>query len=209
MMTCFKLLPILPIAIAGVLGWSALAIPVATAIEPPLPPRAGGSRGDVCVIAPNLPRATATVWSDRPLFLWRGNVSRLEVRTDADTVLWSYTPPAGSERALYDGEPLQPGQSYVWTIFDRQGEPLFAVPFRLMLAARRDVIADELIVLEAQLTSERATPEAIARQRINYFAERQLWADVLRESAASEGTTAGNSEYLQAVYAYLCGASDR
>jgi hypothetical protein len=209
-MTCFKLLPILPIAIAGVIGWSAGVMPKASAIEPPLPPRAGGSRGEVCVIAPNLPRATATVWSDRPLFLWRGNASRIEVRAESDdTLLWNYTPPAAAERALYDGEPLQPGQSYVWTIFDRQGDPLFAVPFRLMLAARRDVIADELIVLEAQLTSERATPEAIARQRANYFAERQLWADVLRESVAAEGTAAENSEYLQAVYAYLCGARDR
>ncbi|HAJ58362.1 MAG TPA: hypothetical protein DCP31_03065, partial [Cyanobacteria bacterium UBA8543] len=81
--------------------------------RPPTPGRVGGSRGDkLCAIAPQPITTSTVVWSDRPLFVWRGVISRMEVRSTGSTkVLWSKKEIEGQSKegqssALYAGEAL-------------------------------------------------------------------------------------------------------
>jgi hypothetical protein len=50
-----------------------------------------------------------------------------------------------------------------------------------MESQKRDRIAKELTALEEQLKKQRASAETIALHKANYFADRGLWPDALRE----------------------------
>lgn len=153
--------------------------------EPPVDERPGGPRPmglNFCAIAPRSIRTNTEVWSNQPMFVWRGNLKKVEVRTqDREKVLWSQTVAETDNRVTYSGEPLQPGQTYNWIIFNSQNSPLFFIPFKVMDASERDRIQVGLTNLDQALKDKGATPEEIAMQRANYFAQQELWSDVLKE----------------------------
>ncbi|NEQ82637.1 MAG: hypothetical protein F6K26_21065, partial [Moorea sp. SIO2I5] len=82
---------------------------------------------------------------------------------------------------VYQGKPLQPGKDYFW----RNTIPLEELPtkksFRLMNNEKRNQITTDLTALESKLKAENATADQIALKRINYFMDKQLWSDALRE----------------------------
>jgi hypothetical protein len=150
----------------------------------------GGGRGEsFCPIAPvklvdsDSPNLTQTVvvevWSDRPLFLWKGGgVKQFELLLPGSEKPWTPKLSQGETKVIYDGKPLQPGQSYEWRVttpfpISRQ--------FRVMEREKRDRITKELTALEEQLKKQRASAETIALEKANYFADRGLWPDALRE----------------------------
>ncbi|WP_414529439.1 hypothetical protein [Nodularia chucula] len=146
--------------------------------EPPIEPRNGGSRpiSSVCMISPNVPRVHIKVWSDRPLFIWQGYASTITVRHPGSNIdLW-IQPAANTQNITYTGEPLQPGQVYKWVVNGRQ-----FVPFQVMDKEERDRISSELQNIEKQLQSTGANTEVIALTKANYFAENNLWSDVLQQ----------------------------
>ncbi|NEQ29892.1 MAG: hypothetical protein F6K04_02630 [Leptolyngbya sp. SIO4C5] len=180
--------------------------------EPPFPRSPGGSRGDVCPLAPlAVPRSALTLWSDRPLFLWQGSLSRLQIVTaETDEVLWQADPEAGTTQIQYGAEmPLQPGQEYIWKIY---GGPFaveqLRIPFRIMALERQAVIADELRVLNTQLALEQADLEAQVLRQVTYFADQYLWADALQVAATAPTGTEAAESYLQAAIAQTCGSED-
>ena len=142
-------------------------------------------RGGFCPIAPGRLGTTQVVWNDRPLFLWdetRGNVTRVQVRDGDDiqnsTLLWEAEPT--ENQAQYDGEALEPGQTYYWLVFfNGASDPTMAISFQIAEAADRDRIAGELAALTLP---ENASEEDIARIRAQYFTENGLPSDAFLEA---------------------------
>jgi hypothetical protein len=168
--------------------------------KPPVPPRKGRRPGDyVCIISPNAPDGTRVVWSDRPLFLWRGKVSKIAVRRQGYTAyLWSKTI-TGTESATYSGKALQPGQTYEWVV----NNTMF-VPFQVMKAQPRQQIAQELTSLENQLQAKGIDIEGIALAKANYFVQGQLWSDVFQEVYSVPKPSASLLKLRQELVVKLC-----
>ena len=155
--------------------------------------RQGGGRpiSGLCAIAPvklvdpdaeqGEIREIQKVWSDRPLFLWNsqgGTVQQIELFLEgSDTAFWSRKIPEGATSIIYDGKPLQPGQTYEWQLTAPfpQAQPLF----RVMDSQEREEIKVGLKQLEEQFKG--ASAEKMALEKANYFAEQELWSDALRE----------------------------
>ncbi|MBD1944992.1 DUF928 domain-containing protein [Coleofasciculus sp. FACHB-712] len=155
----------------------------------------GGRGGAICAIAPaKLVDADSLhskqgeileIWSDRPLFLWNipgGTVTRIELSRQGDKEAFWNRPIKGETRAVYDGEPLQPGQSYVWKLSASEPYPIeTSVMFQVMEPETRDRISAELISIALVQQLKDPSPEALAMEKVHYFAERELWSDALRE----------------------------
>ncbi|MGB5637004.1 MAG: hypothetical protein WBM86_30070, partial [Waterburya sp.] len=84
------------------------------------------SRQLICPITPGLLEDKNVIWSDRPMFIWQGEVSQLTIYlydsfnpAREQQLLWSQTftpqsPVSKFHHLAYTGEPLQPGKSYDW-----------------------------------------------------------------------------------------------
>jgi len=180
--------------------------------RPPKEGGEGGSRGPVCAIAPaSVPLVTQVIWSNRPLFLWQTKegkrVGKIELRLPgSQEVLWSQTVPENQNTIFYEGESLQPGQSYDWVIFDEEGTtPLYRLKFQVMGEEKRGHFSTELSSLEEQLKQEGATAERIAYARANYFASHQLWSDVLQEAYEVANPSEALTQFMQAIPEQFCG----
>ncbi|HEY9602374.1 MAG TPA: hypothetical protein V6C85_12235 [Allocoleopsis sp.] len=154
--------------------------------QPPGNPGTGGTRGGICAIAPLAVASNTTVWSDRPLFIWRGltAVEQVQVRLPgSNKPLWSRDVSPRTRRIPYGGtEPLQPGRTYQWVILGLNKNPIGELSFKVMDAPERDRIKTDLKKLDEELKAKRATPEDAALQRANFFAQRKLWSDALQEA---------------------------
>lgn len=173
----------------------------AAAKKPPVPPRKGGRRPSnyVCIISPNAPDGTRIIWSDRPLFLWQGKVSKIAVRRQGYTAyLWSKTV-TGIESATYSGKPLQPGQTYEWVV----NNTIF-IPFQVMKAQPREQTAKELTSLENQLQAKGIDIEGIALAKANYFVQAQLWSDVWQQMYSVPKPSANLVKLRQELVVKLC-----
>jgi hypothetical protein len=169
--------------------------------EPPIKPRNGGSRPTrlVCMISPDAPRVYRKVWSDRPLFLWQGYAYTIAVRHQGSNInLWIH-PAVNTQNITYTGEPLQPGQVYEWVVNDGQ-----FVPFQVMGKEERDRISSELQNIENQLQSTGANTEAIALAKANYFAEKNLWSDVLQQVYSVPEPSAELTAFHEDILQKLC-----
>ncbi|MBW4683408.1 MAG: DUF928 domain-containing protein [Microcoleus vaginatus WJT46-NPBG5] len=167
-----------------------LATSVGDIVDEIRPKRRGkGSRGEICVFAPiklvdfdaksEETQETLKIWTARPLFLWQGGTPKqIELFVEgSNEVLWNPKIPEGASGILYDGEPLQPGQTYEWRL--TAPFPIKQPAFQIMEAQQRDRISAELTQLQEQLQG--ASEETIALERANYFAKQELWADALQE----------------------------
>lgn len=169
------------------------------------------SRSNICEITPGLLGETNLIYSDRPLFLWQGMASNLEINlyspfsVDADQeLLWSQIVATNSDSILYTGKPLQPGKIYDWEIVVDSATNRRRISFQVMEAAERDRISRELEQLETELTVSGATNEEIILAKANYFAEGDLWSDALQELSSLE-TTSGNAiANTQEMMSYIC-----
>lgn len=157
----------------------------------------GGSRGEdteprTCAVAPgallNIEErepTTSAVWSDRPFFFWQGSWSRIEVRSlRSGELMWSQALEPDQRSIIYGekGKPLQAGRAYYWRLLPAESSQnsLPRIIFRAMEPEERDRITAELSPIEG------ATAEDTAIARANYFADRELWSDALRELSAVE-----------------------
>jgi hypothetical protein len=179
--------------------------------RPPVkaPPR--GSRGNLCAIAPVPVNQTALVWNQTPMLLWQGTVGRVEIHWQQQNQRWRQQVlgqqplPGQMDWVVYQGAPLQPGQGYYWLIFDAQSRPIARLPFQVV-AAEREAIAADLRQLELRLKRQKASLEEIAQRRAHYFADRQLWADVLQEALSVPNPSPALNQFLQAIPEQFCQA---
>jgi hypothetical protein len=146
--------------------------------EPPINPRNAGSRPAhlVCMVSPDAPSVTRTIWSDRPVFIWQGKVREIKVLVDGNTDIWHQQLNQNQQSITYTGKPLNPGETYDWMVNNNQ-----FVSFKIMDKRERDRITLDLRNIENRLKSTGANIEAIAYAKANYFADKNLWSDVLQE----------------------------
>jgi len=153
--------------------------------KPPVQPRHGASRGpgdtvNPCMISPDALPQPRIVWSDHPLFIWLGPVQKIAVRLNgSDEYLWSQTV-TGRQSTKYTGKALQPGQTYEWLVLGQFRSP--SVVFQMMDAQQRDRITAQLQTQENKLKAKGADQEAIALAKAKYFADNQLWSDMLQQA---------------------------
>lgn len=168
--------------------------------EPPL-----GSRGAVCAISPGLLGTTDIIWSDRPLFLWQGAASQITLYTfDTQAEVWNAPLEPGTQAIAYAGEELlQLGQVYAWTLSDGAGTNVLYI-FEVMGTAERSLIAAEVQALETQLKASNTSDETIAAERARYFAERDLWSDVLESLYQIETPSESVNQTIQEISDRVC-----
>lgn len=163
--------------------------------------------GRVCALTPSPIGTNAEIWSDRPLFVWQGQTVRpIEVRLPGSKeALWRQDAPVGTRRVMYGGEkPLQPGQTYNWVVFGFRDNREHSFTFKVMDVQKRDRIKADLTRLEEELKNKRATPEEIALQRANFFAQRQLWSDVLQEVYSVKNPSPALEEVVKTIPQEIC-----
>ena len=178
--------------------------------KPPVKPRKGGSRGDLCIISPYASSDTRIIWSDRPLFLWHGKIKKIKV-TDIsnNTVIFSENV-ENTQQYTYTGQPLQPGQTYELDIFLGESRATF-VKFQIMESEERDRITAALKTLENKLQAKKSHPEAIpavseaiALAKANYFAKLGLWSDVLQQAYSVQKPSLELDRMLKEIPQQLC-----
>lgn len=190
---------------------------------PPVPPTNGGGRdpnGGVCAIAPlavsesNSSILTpAIVWSDRPTFVWDGEVEKIGVRVrGSQDVLWSQSV-SGTNRVTYAGEALQPGRVYEWLVLSSNDEVKRFIPFEVMTAEERQGIAQALQQLDGQLAAEKITGEAAALRRAEFFAAQQidnqpLWSEFWQEVLSVPTPSAQLTGWTRETITLMCNPSN-
>lgn len=164
--------------------------------------RIGVRGGNLCAIAPpaRLMDIGSAIWHDRPRFIWQGAAVRIELlASDSEEVLWSKNLTPNDTTAVYEGQPLQPGQRYQWRLYSSDEEP-DAILFRILPKEERDRITAEL----NQLQTPGNTPEQLALKRANYFAKNRLWSDALQEIYSVENPSEQLNKLGEEIITYLC-----
>jgi hypothetical protein len=171
--------------------------------KPPVKPRKGGSRGDLCIISPDASSDTRIIWSDRPLFLWHGKIKKIKV-TDIsnNTVIFSENV-ENTQQYTYTGQPLQPGQTYELDIFLGENRATF-VKFQIMESEERNSITAALKTLENKLQAKKSHHEAIAFAKANYFTKLGLWSDVLQQAYSVQKPSPELDRMLKEIPKQLC-----
>ncbi len=164
-----------------------------------------GSRGSQCPYSPGLVGANDTIWSDRPVFLWRSTGQTLTVYDyETDELLWQQQVEAGTEAVAYDGDPLQPGGLYRWVLMHPQTSD-FNATFLVMEAAEREALSAELSQAQERWTAANMSPTEQALERAMFFSDRRLWSDALQElHAVRDSAEVGDT--IHEISVYLCGA---
>jgi hypothetical protein len=167
--------------------------------------RQNGTRsGSVCLLTPG-----EILWSDRPLFVWDANVSKITVRTVNQRPVWSQTLMPNHQSIVYQGEPLQAGQTYEVILYDANGERLtrneqFYPRFTLLEVTRQQKVEVELAQIESQLRANRATTEEIALAKAIYFSEQELWSDALQVIYTIPNPSTETNQFIQTATQNIC-----
>ncbi|ASC73449.1 uncharacterized protein XM38_044160 [Halomicronema hongdechloris C2206] len=168
--------------------------------------RPGGSRGDLCLVAPAT--TSPEIWHLNPVFLWQGGlIEALEVHDVASgDSLWRVDLFNFLPRLRYNGPGLEPGREYTWTLYDDlTGDAIMKADFQVMESDERQRIATELEQLTQDLRDSGADPLDIGLARITYFAEQELWADALTEVYLTRPAAPALSHYVREVTKRICG----
>jgi hypothetical protein len=174
----------LPIETIQASPWNSILESFSRRPKPPL-----GGRSEVCVISPRrLPDGIESTSGDRLLFVWKGEISKIEVHAEGvDEPLWSQLVSPGARQAKYTGFPLIAGARYEWWIFNRfaanETKPSLRVPFQVIEPLERDRMALELTELNSQMRSTKkwVSAEEWSRKRSQYFISQGLFVDAMRE----------------------------
>ncbi len=168
------------------------------------------TRGDeVCPISPgNL--GEQVIWSDRPLFIWQGNIPQSEITLYSPTtnynyerdeqLVWNEIVPPNTQTIAYTGEQLQPGFSYDWQFVS--ADKIYRPTFILMEQPAREAIANELTALENKLPD--ATTEEIAIAKADFFIQKQLWSDALQQLYSVANPSVDLTDKINDIEQYLC-----
>ncbi|MGB3510980.1 MAG: hypothetical protein WBA93_17450 [Microcoleaceae cyanobacterium] len=182
--------------------------------DPPVSHKDGTSRGSLCLVSPGLIEVTEKTWSTRPTFIWQGYLKRIEInKANSEEILWTVKVKENDQKVIYTGETLQPGNIYYWQVFDSMGSeydlPLLRVTFRIIDIEESQAITQELEKLDAELNLQGATQEAITFARVKFFAERNLWSDVLSEAFAVNNPSSKLQDFRSNILQYFCQPSSK
>jgi hypothetical protein len=174
----------------------------------------------VCLVSPGLLEEKNIIWSDRPIFLWQEVSLTQEIRlyspfnpAQDQEIIWrqdikQVSPEPTFQEIIYTGTPLEAGKTYDWEIFDRKSKAQEKRYFTVMESQERAQITTELQSLETQLKSEKATEEEIAREKANYFIEKQLWSDALQSMLTVKNPSPELLQKIQELLGDLCNTAN-
>lgn len=170
-------------------------------------PGGATGRGGICALTPRTIGTNTVVWSTRPLFAWRGvpPIQQIKVRVQGNQeALWDKKFSGRAFRVMYDGkQPLEPSQTYNWVILDDQNKE-YSFTFKVLNTQERDRITVDLKKLEEELKNNKASDEEIALRRAEYFAQKQLWSDVLQEVYSVKNPSPALNQKIQALVGNIC-----
>lgn len=132
-------------------------------------------KGGVCVLAPGLLEADNKIVSDRPLFVWQGNVDQIEVTENffGGGILMSEKIAPGQSAVQYSGPVLERGQTYVWTL-KRDNQALISRDFIVMTPE------EQVHLLEQQAEASNGEPLVSGELlKADQLAQNQFWSDAL------------------------------
>ena len=177
--------------------------------------RQGGTRGPICLITPGLrPEGmplseTPLILNDRPLFVWQKPVARVEVRlAKTNAVVWQQMLPPQSQRLLYQGTPLQPGQTYQVVAFGRNHTPLNVgedAQFALVDAQQRDKVIQALAATEASFKQQKRSLEEITIAKAVELSKRSLLSDAYQLLDALPKRSPKLNAFFTKLPANVCG----
>ena len=148
---------------------------------------AGGSRSNnLCLISPSQlidrnsqANSIKEIWHRNPLFVWQsGKLEAVSLR-DENHFYWQQKVEATQTNLFYDGKPLKPGKTYKVVVFNPYETEIKNL--QIVTPNRYQKIAADLAEIENQLKAEGADREKIALKKADYFAQLQMWSDVLWE----------------------------
>ncbi len=174
-----------------------------------------GSRGDdenqefFCMIAPGKlknvdnGKQTLVVWNTRPLFIWKDDKNKvrgIEVfHIRSNQMVWrSKTLKPGTNRVIYDGEPLKTGENYSWREAISPEQLPSKQSFRIMSAKERKAISADL----NQLEPKGASADKMILARVDYFAGKELWSDVLWEMYSVKNPSPELKQKIQQIQSH-------
>ena len=169
-----------------------------------------GGKGDLCLLVPAQAQPPDIMWHDRPLFVWQGLEQTIGLRrSGSETVFWrrSLTQPGTLVNQIqYTGLALQPGQTYELLLFSSptSNQPVRRQAFTMMSARDRVPITTALQALTANLVKENTREETIAQQRVQYFSDHQLQADVLQEVFAVKSPSIALRQFATELSKEFC-----
>ncbi|HBL59555.1 MAG TPA: hypothetical protein DDZ80_14005 [Cyanobacteria bacterium UBA8803] len=171
--------------------------------------RRGGTRGEeFCLVVPA--QEVFEIWSDRPLFVWQGTLKTITVSLPDDEWAHDVTEKEQAQKSIvYAGPALQPGQEYfIEGIYEtiKDGKIIRdrtdSILFKVMEGPRRQQIAEQLLSLDSQSTTSSA--EKLALERARYFAENDLFLDVVREIFSVPTPSPTVTEQISLLLAEFC-----
>ena len=138
------------------------------------------TRGEeVCLISPGN-RGEQLIWSDRPLFVWWGEIFKSQINLYHDgQLVWTEVVPANTRTIAYSGETLEPGATYDWELVSNGKN--YRQTIVLTKPDQQKAIATELATLDSQLKMEKTTAEAMAIAKAKYFLGKELSSDALQQ----------------------------
>lgn len=171
-----------------------------------------------CILTPG---RNETIWHQQPLFVTHGPINRIAVRLRANDrtqpnnpEIWGYSPrPDAARLMVAKTDTLQPGNRYEWLFYNSQNDKvIFRLSFTVMAdGAERDQIATDLAQLEAELTHEGTSIEAIAKAKADYFLANDMPADALQILFAVEEPSADlvalRTETVETICSFRLGRS--
>lgn len=164
-----------------------------------------GVRSGVCMVSPGL-IDKYTTWHDRPLFVWQGNGSQVNIRNrENKTVFWTQKINGTEQQVAYNGKDSLPPGLYQWQVLGTNSSvPNSWTTFEVMSTTERDTIKSELLSLEQQLQAKGASKEEIALKKAEYFGDRELWSDAVQTLYQVENPSASFVEQRRSYVASLC-----
>ncbi|MGB3309027.1 MAG: hypothetical protein WBG32_02070 [Nodosilinea sp.] len=160
------------------------------------------SRGDdpLCLINPG---TDEMVWTLQPMIVVHGNVETIGLRPiDLDDEF-------DSVHMAYGGEPLEPGESYEWIVYQRDlyGKLVedLKVPFQVMAAGDgRDRITTELEQLQAVAEADQLSIDEAIQAQIDFLLAEGLAADAIQVLFSPEAAGETLEADRQALIAEIC-----
>ncbi|MEO0825177.1 MAG: hypothetical protein AAFW84_06370 [Cyanobacteria bacterium J06635_15] len=145
----------------------------------------GGRLPDFCAVTSYAD--PIQVWHLQPIYLWQGAERPVAIRPDGDTdntLAADVTVESATELnvAQSSENPLQPGESYDWILYDRLDpeQEIMVEPFQVMTIAKRHQVTTALEQLVEDLDNQGASAEEIALAKANYFLEQGLMVDAVQ-----------------------------
>jgi Domain of Unknown Function (DUF928) len=167
--------------------------------------REGIRRSGFCVLSPSVIE-TDIIWSDQPLFLWRGAANQITLaKFGSSEPFWSQAIEPQTQQVCYSGEALQPGEIYQWRLLGDSGTETSLI-FQVMELAQRSQIEIQLQMMATQQPSSDVGLEAIALQQVQYFADQNLWSDALQLLYSINNPSPQTTAAIQQIEENLCGS---